>query len=361
MSKSKFALAAQRLSAFTRHQILGGQPTIAYVGGWLGKANLGDELLWLAYCRLFPRTSLWHYDGGRVAKQLYHWSPRRLGGLLAGGTLIGQHRMWLEFTQRFRQHADPFAVFGSGVANPDLWPDGAPLSAWRPTLKESDFLGVRGPVSVSFLEQAGITGAEVVGDPALVFARNEETEIHRPKSLALNIGVADGRMWGNEEKVRDETTALARLAREAGWRVDWLVVWPKDLAITREAAATSNTDEHVHEVYTDHEVFMDLAAEASVMVGMKLHATILATCAGTPSLMLEYRSKCRDYMESIDHGQYVTRTDELNAAAMWEQVQHMDDNRTELAARVRREVNALKAKQLAAASQLETRWLETQG
>ncbi len=353
MKTSKYFRSIPKFGGFLKNQVGRREPTVAYVGGWLGKLNLGDELLFTAYQRLFPRLTFWHYDGGRVADQLYGWSPRRLGGFLGGGTLIGQHKMWQVFTQQFQRHGDPFLVFGSGVANPELWPDGAPLKDWKPLLDSARFVGVRGPVSARFLSDAGIAEPEVVGDPAIVFARGSVDSSFRPESLVLNIGVADGRLWGSEEKVKTEMSGLARVARKAGWQVSWLVVWPKDLAITREAAEDSGTLGGVKEIYTDHEKFIDIVGSASVMVGMKLHATILGTCAGTPSIMLEYRSKCRDYMESIDHGEYVVRTDEVLAGELWERVQEMNRHRRRLADCLMTSVQILQAKQLKAARRLE--------
>jgi polysaccharide pyruvyl transferase WcaK-like protein len=116
--------------------------------------------------------------------------------------------------------------------------------------------------------------------------------------------------------------------------VVWFVVWPKDLAATENAAKESGTGSHVHAIYVDHAKYLDLASECSVFVGMKLHAVVLATCAAVPSIMLEYRPKCRDYMESIQQEHLCERVDRFTADGVWEQVLRMHSEREGYARRM---------------------------
>jgi polysaccharide pyruvyl transferase WcaK-like protein len=36
------------------------------------------------------------------------------------------------------------------------------------------------------------------------------------------------------------------------------------------------------------------------LISVRLHAAVLASCAGVPSVLLAYRSKCRDFMSSME-------------------------------------------------------------
>ncbi|MCB1121341.1 MAG: polysaccharide pyruvyl transferase family protein [Verrucomicrobiae bacterium] len=316
---------------------------LAYVGGWLGEMNLGDELLFEAYKQLFRNYEFNHYNGGKLAKVFYKMSPKRGGGILGGGTLIGQIPQWLDLAREFQVSGDPFAILGTGVADPHFWPDGTPLGEWKEVLNSSTVIGVRGPMSAEYLADAGVEGVEVVGDPAIIFARKKPNPHYQPSTLALNFGLGQDRMWGTAESVRDEMIKLANLARRSGWRVRWMVVFPGDLEITMEAAKASNTEAEVITIYKDHERFMDIAGRASVFVGMKLHATILSTCAYTPSIMLEYRQKCRDYMQSIGHNDFVITTEEFDAYSCWERIQHMDQKRMDLSGTLMQEIASLRA------------------
>ncbi|MDG2168170.1 MAG: polysaccharide pyruvyl transferase family protein [Opitutales bacterium] len=352
MPNNKYIQAAGKTTSFLTQHVLRRRPALAYVGGWLGEQNLGDELLFDATEVLFNH-GLWHFNGGALSNRLYGMAPRRAGGILGGGTLIGQLPKWLNIAKSFQVHGDPFAVIGTGVADPHFWPDGTPLSEWKPVLNSCPLVGVRGPMSAEYLTDAGIENVDVVGDPAVVFTRDEPNSNFEQGVLALNFGRAHERMWGTAENVRDEMAKLATLAKNAGWKVVWLVVFPGDLEITMEAAEVSHTTEHVEIIYHDYNHFMDVVGKASVMVGMKLHATILATCALTPSIMLEYRQKCRDYMQSIDHDEYVITTGDFLADPCWERIQEMDRERMTLSRKLEKEMRALKSKLIKSASLAE--------
>jgi polysaccharide pyruvyl transferase WcaK-like protein len=83
---------------------------------------------------------------------------------------------------------------------------------------------------------------------------------------------------------------------------------------------------------------------------MKLHATVLATCALTPSIMLEYRPKCRDYMESIGQGRFTFKTSDFRAGELWEIVEEWNRRRPAAAAALASLIHARKASQHAAAA-----------
>jgi len=58
-----------------------------------------------------------------------------------------------------------------------------------------------------------------------------------------------------------------------------------------------------------------------LVVGMRLHASILAYLAGTPTVVLEYHSKCRGWSEQIGLGeQYRFATSEFDGALFEAQV-----------------------------------------
>jgi len=308
------------------------RPKAAYVGGWTGKQNLGDEALRPAVERLFPQLSLFQFHGGRLARSALRAIPTLKCGVLGGGTLIGQKGHWLEIAQEFLAQRKSLMLFGTGIEEPDFWPGEPALEAWKPVLDRCTFLGVRGPISANALRRLGYGNAVIVGDPVLAFAREAINENPIPRSVGINVGTADGRLFGSDERrIISEMSRFARIARKAGWTVEWFVVWPKDLAATLQAANESGTNQIVHTIYQDYEYFIARARRLSTFVGMKLHATLLATCALTPSLMVEYRPKCRDYMQSIGQDEATIRTDRFTAETAWETILQWNDQRGEVA------------------------------
>ena len=323
---------------------------VAYVGGWLGKRNLGDDALLAAYRALFPAINIFRFDGGRVARQIARHFPRLRSGILAGGTLIGQKPIWLEVAQAFTEICPELVVFGTGVEEPSFWPGESTIDDWKPLLARCRFVGVRGPHSAELLGNIGINGIEVVGDPVLTFALEDINTTPIPDSVGLNLGTADGRVWGDENRIRNEMIALAKTARGAGWRVEWFVVWPMDLDVTRQAAEASGTSQHIHVICENHELFIRHVRRLSVFVGMKLHATILATCALTPSVMLEYRPKCRDYMQYIGQEEFSVRTDEFRAGTVWDILSEWNQHRKTVASVLADAIHARQTQQRAAAA-----------
>ncbi len=335
------------------------RPRTAYVGGWTGKQNLGDEALLPAVAQLFPELTLVQYAGGRLARTAIRATPSLRAGIMGGGTLIGQKGFWLEVTREFLALRNHFLLFGTGVEEPDFWPGDPGLEEWKPVLDRCTFLGVRGPISADALRRLGYDRVQVVGDPVLAFARPEINPRPMAGSLGLNLGTADGRVFGGDEsRVSAEMIKLAKFASKAGWQVEWFVVWPKDLQLTRQAAEASGTAAVIHEIYHDHEDFIDRTRKLSAFVGMKLHATLLATCGLTPSLMVEYRPKCRDYMQSINQDAATVRTDKFTADAAWELVRHWNEHHAESATLLAKGVHAMQREQRRLASLIQAHILE---
>jgi len=252
--------------------------------------------------------------------------------------------------------ADSF-VFGTGVADPVFWA-GRPqwrdnLKEWKPVLDRCRYVGVRGPRSKEILSEIGVD-ADIIGDPVLALSdieREVKAEVI-PHSVGFNIGQSCGNVWGSEEKIQKEFTQLAILAKNAGWTVKWLIVWPRDREITLQVAHASGTESRVFEIYNDPQAYLDSVRTLSVFVGMKLHAVVLATCAFVPSVMLEYRPKCRDYMRSIEQEAYSVSTDCFESEHVWDIMRSMNAERSHHSDTIADKIRLLRDKQTKKASEL---------
>ncbi len=333
-------------------------PKVAYSSGWLGYLNLGDEALFAAQRLLFPRCGLVRYPDHRTLGPLRAAlrSPRNC--VLAGGTLINGMRGWLDTFLDCQKWSKTSFIFGSGVQDPEFWNGKGDWvdfrSSWLPALERCSYVGVRGPRSLELLQDAGFSGAEVIGDPVLACAepdRLDEAPSGMPV-LGLNIGRAGGKLWGAEEDLVERMAVLARLAAREGWKVRWFVVWPHDLEITRAADEKSGANGDIVTVYEDYAAYLDEVRGSTVFVGMKLHATVLATCAWVPSIMLEYRPKCRDYMASIGQQDLNVRTDALDGGDLWLMTRDVASRRADHVAKLAAGMLPLIEKQRARAAEI---------
>jgi polysaccharide pyruvyl transferase WcaK-like protein len=329
-------------------------PRLAYVGGVYGSRNLGDEVLRSAAAKLFPRCSLVDYPRKPyLAKFAKSMLPVR-NGLLAGGTLISQKEEWLALVRNYIPPIHRFIVFGTGVAHPLFFQDRR--REWCKLLEQCAFVGVRGPLSAELLSEVGFSNVEVVGDPVLVYASDtmEDCAAYEPDRIGINIGWdRQMKQFGTESEICEQVTTLAKLARSAGWKVRWFIVCPADLGITLEAAAKSDTSEEIMQCYTNASEYIAEVKSCAVFVGMRLHSVVLATCAYVPSLMLEYRPKCRDYMLSIAQEHNLLRTDILHSEEMWSRASWLGSNRENLSKSLYENIKQLRERQQRRAAELE--------
>lgn len=324
-------------SDFIRRSWSAPNPHVTYAGHWAGYRNLGDEALFDAVKELFPEFGFVLYPHNSGKEITIPAKILRLCNfaMAAGGTIIKPSEYMLKQTKDCFQLSKKHFVFGTGAAEPfpgqsdSQWK--SILSQWVTLLQGSEFIGVRGPHSARILTDAGLSNVEVVGDPVLVFADKylPQKPEYQPGLLGLNVANIQGGLWGDMDNVIKQFESIAQIAKSKGWKIKWFVVSPEDVQITKEIAERTSTDQQICTVFADYKTYMDNVRQVSVFLGIKLHAVALATCAYVPSVMLEYRPKCIDYMAAIDQEKATVRTDRFDANQTWETIEQFSSNRDE--------------------------------
>ncbi|MFC1462249.1 polysaccharide pyruvyl transferase family protein [Verrucomicrobiota bacterium] len=307
--------------------------TLVLYIGWLGHGNAGDELLLEAHRKLFPQFVFFHGWRDLCLAKGFLALRRPAAVFLGGGTLISQpvYSGNLRWCRR-KVQGIPIFVFGTGVADADLWGSfGWPIDTgdWCDILEDVQYLGVRGPLSAGRLREWGFRGdIEVIGDPVLWFARAHPEKKPGLKRVGLNLGPSRGHVHG-----RDEGRVLAfgaelieKLARD-GWSVTLFPMVEEDLKFMEEAVALSGREVSATNLeFLDRDRTLDAMESQDVFVGEKLHSVVMASCVYTPSIMLEYRPKCRDFMQSIGREEWTYRTDELDVDLIWRRLGELYEN-----------------------------------
>lgn len=352
---------------FIRQILTAKSPAIAYVAGWHGHQNLGDEAVYNALKQLFYPAGFIDYVPGLISKFLMTKLHSPKFALLAGGTRIGIKTAAMLTTRQCFELCPHSIVFGAGVEDLCLNDDKfAPaqqqqrkemLMRWKAVLEKCDYIGVRGPMSVQSLVDIGMTPPEIIGDPALFFAEDRISPYSssRPDTLGLNIGMD---MWNDQNSTADQYIQLAQTAKKSGWHVKWFVVWPKDLTLTKKLAAQSDTADDINEIYEDCHLYLDTVRSVTVFVGMKLHSVILATCAYVPSIILEYQPKCRDYMQSIGQENSVIKISSFQAEKIWEIARGWSSDRQKISESLFQAIRPLRERQLFRAAEVIKGWKE---
>lgn len=274
--------------------------------GVLGIENLGDEAVYSAIRGYFqPVPMLWCSLPVRPRWLNRLVTCRRQDLLvLGGGTLIGggtrDGNPCLDAFEEYWGNARYRLVFTTGVSSVDFERDDPALarrlSRWKRLLGQADFVGVRGPDSQASVERWGIK-AEVIGDAACHFVRDEDFWAPRNKLLGINVG----RSGRDYPELEEAAAAFLRRRIDEGWHVEFFVVWPPDLESTlRTARLARIADPVIHKHYFSAEAYQQAVRRVVALIAIKLHAGILSLVAGVPTILLDYNPKCRDFMRSVN-------------------------------------------------------------
>jgi len=289
--------------------------------GWTGYGNLGDEAVFDACKLLFKGQSVKPiriHQPSLILERLTGRSPSLKFVALGGGTLINQSSIWLKETSYIVSKNIPMFCIGTGVAQEDsldkpAGSDNQMLHEWVELLKRFEYAGVRGPLSQRYLSDAGLN-VEVVGDTALALAPKKYKKRKIGKTIGINVSFgADKVMYGGQDTYIKNMREIVSWLLTEGFVVKILPIWKGDLEASKALYKGSELSScQLIKAYKSVGEYMAQLEQCDLFVGQKLHATILATTLRIPSLMLEYRPKCLDYMQSMDMQDYSIRTDKIN-------------------------------------------------
>ncbi len=223
-------------------------------------------------------------------------------------------------------------MFGTGVANPEYW--GTPREdprEWVEFLSTCAYVGVRGPISAEILRSWGFDGRlEVVGDPALALTPPRPPE-PQPGRVVISPAYTRGLLWGGDDlPVFDRLAELASGFLAEGRQVVFLSCFPgDDRWILRMMRRIAHPDVGYVAGFEDIGQALTTLADASLVIGERLHACVLAAAVGTPFVALEYRPKLRDFAKSLGMEKAVVRTDQLDL--LDQTVKTVEEHRLELA------------------------------
>ena len=308
-------------------------PTIGYVGYTFG-GNLGDNACLLAAHHLLKDATVidWCRSWPRAVRQ---WSTFD-AAMLGGGTLIGRSG-YLPLLQSLATSPDmPMFLIGTGVEDPasEVWglTDPSIAERWVPVLRQMSHVSVRGDRSAAILKENYGLDVPVVGDLAL--ALEAPLEDADDKTLGICLGDPGDGMWGSSQQVKDAVLAVGRTLLAEGWRLRIFTVWPTpDRLITTELARELGGGNRVSVVTcTEANSFLSQVGSCTVLIGERLHAVVLASIMGVPSIALAYRPKTEDFMSSLGRDEWCTRTSDVNSAVLLEQVSELVQRRDHHAA-----------------------------
>lgn len=325
-----------RRSEDYRAAIFREKPILTYIG-WIGYRNVGDEALYLSFRdELFRDALLLPYDDFSALNGLSGFSNEQLI-VLGGGTLINAEP-YLSALEKFRAQGKRYVVWGTGVADLDYWSKypgqwgRGNSERWLSILRDAQYIGVRGPRSAAWLTENRIEGVEVIGDPALS-TRPAPNKSHGDTGvLGINLGSHDP-VSGGGEGVFEAVVSLVRYALQQGFKVQYFSLHAIDAQIGRALKAVlPSAGFELLPFNVSVKQTMHQLAGFDYVIGMRLHATILACAQGVPNLSLSYQPKCLDFLESINQPELALPTEEITSVRLIERFQWLVQSRAVVSA-----------------------------
>ena len=316
-------------------------PTIGYVGYTWGR-NLGDSACLLAARRLLPGATVvdWCRSWPGAVRRRASFDAAMVGG----GTLIGRAGWLDEFQSIATSPGAPTFLIGTGVEDPEseAWglTEQAVAERWAPVLREMAHLSVRGERSAAILRELYGLEAPAVGDLALALEAPASDPLD--KVLGVCLGVPGDGMWGTSQQVMEASLEVGRALLDEGWRLRIITVWPlPDRSFNDEFARLLGRPDRVSvSTCTTAEPFMDAVGGCTVLLAERLHALVLASVAGVPSVAMAYRPKTEEFMASIDRSDWCVRTSAVDGDVLLDQVRALADGRDAHASQIRDAVAA---------------------
>ncbi|UUZ86242.1 polysaccharide pyruvyl transferase family protein [Paenibacillus sp. P26] len=298
--------------------------------GWIGFGNIGDELMWLLFrdlCRNHLSSKVYDVIPSIPGVDIRNHGPYDTIVLGGGSLLIPGY---IDVMYQAAEKGKKVLIWGSGHDRqefPHMDDTGrisTPLAysgEHRPTggklaevARQSVFFGVRGPLSMQFLEHSGVPLERTVisGDPGFLLpspARSER-KASRPM-IGVNWGTAYNRIYGGGEEnlERHLAEALRRLIWQ-GYDVTIFPVWGPDREACERLYQRLGDQEHVKLDLRLHpyEDLLEIMKNYALTINFKLHSNYLSAAAGVPFICLGYRFKSLDFGYSIDLPEYVLPT-----------------------------------------------------
>lgn len=321
--------------------------------GFYGAGNVGDEAILGSTLDLLGalgmRATVLGVDADAIRSS---WGVPSLSGkagrgtaagallrskayVLGGGGLLKDFgrgsrnvRRWLEWLRLAQRAGVPTMLWSVGAENLD---NEVSRRLIRDRLRDVDVVTVRDSASAERLREAGVERPiHVTADPVPAFVR----QYRRPRPSRSGetrpvIGVSLRHWYARSFETVDDA-AYERFLDELARALDHLAItYDATFLFVPFRRAAHDDDREVlrmlvsrmktasrGEVRSDHPDVHETVrrlAQVDLVIGMRLHAAVIASALGVPTIALEYMPKVADYMAEIGQSAHVAPLREVRA------------------------------------------------
>lgn len=325
--------------------------------GWLGKGNVGDDVLFELFKKMFYRYYIFAGKDFIVnidaypAIQNYKVDVSTYDLIVLGGGSLIHLPFYLQICEEGLKHGVPVVSWGTGI-------DGMfrrehlnliklpvqTVELFRSIYEKFDYISVRGPFTKNVLINSGLKKEiHEIGDPALFYSAEtfgdllEVDKKNVNKNILINWGTSYNNIFGrNEIAVEKELEKAIKLLISKGYTITIYPIWVEDIEPVKRLAQKINDDrcKVITEVY-EARILHKLISQSYFTINLKLHANILSASANRPFISLAYRGKCFDFAETVNCSEFVLATDQVTSEKILKMADNIENNYDIIVARFR--------------------------
>lgn len=277
---------------------------VAYFGEWKSR-NLGDVAVYLAFNRLAsPSVNVipLRLSSNLLERMIDKITLSMCESIVVGGgtQFTPTNKSILSF---LLNQGKPVWSFGTGVGSCGFSERAfQDIRIIKEEINLLSMISVRGPRSAKSLSDLGIS-SNVIGDPALSLSstRHDIVLALMKKILVSLLPAVEGEEMALYATFKNNlASALAHYIKK-GFKLKFVAMGPGDYREADDFIRNYKfNDVEIIKIYEDINQFFELAKSCDFVISMRLHGAILSATVGIPFLLVNYREKCEDFVESID-------------------------------------------------------------
>lgn len=295
--------------------------------GWLGKGNVGDDVLFELFKQLFykhyptRKNTAVNIDSYPIVNH-YEIDLSNYDLIVLGGGSLLHLPYWLHICSIGISKNIPVASWGTGIdglfkSEGEAITLANPLRAYQSIYNQLDYISVRGPYTKTMLQHAGTKkDIYVIGDPALHYSTAGENVAANNQHIMVNWGTAYNHLSKEcESDAEDELCLAIRTLIEKGYHISIYPIWIADIPAVRQLALKVNHPRCIalEKVY-EAKILLKMLQQCYATINLKLHANVLSAAANRPSISLAYSGKCFDFAVGLGMLEYTIAVESVTCA-----------------------------------------------
>ncbi|MFJ8416735.1 polysaccharide pyruvyl transferase CsaB [Bacillus paramycoides] len=242
------------------------------------------------------------WDIGAVYREI-----KKSNGLISGGGSLLQDktsiRSILYYTGIMRLALllkKPYYIYAQGIG-PITKKQNRLLVKWH--ISKAEYISVRDEDSFLYLKEIGIKkDIELVPDPVLAcMPEKKKTNWLQKHSLQGKIVAVSVRYWDAKENYMKKLAGTLKRLKQEGYHILFVPMHgPFDQNASREIINLMGEEAHMLPYKMDIHEKISILSECSLLIGMRLHALILAAVANTPMIGISYDPKIDSFVQQVN-------------------------------------------------------------